>query len=599
MAEVSSGNFICNGGSTGGYSGRTTAFFWSVKSQSIENNTTTISWLFRGYGTTTGFTFCNSCKHKLVINGTTVIPESRYPNLNAGINISKDTEIAKGEFTIQHNADGTASFSASAQSAVYYSRVNAAGSGSWELPKIARMAQITAASNFTDEDYPTLSYTVPVPDLVDKLEVCIAKPDGSGTYVPYREVPIEDGSYTFQLTEQERTNLRNACVNANSMTVRYYIRTTMLGTTYLNNVTKTLTIVNAQPTMTASVVDNGSVSKTLTGNVNSMIKGYNTMYATMTATAYKGATITSRKITNGGTTVSGASGTFGYTEINTFVFTATDSRGNIVSKTITVPMVNYFKLSCVFKLDSFNADGTGKLLYSGNFFNGSFGAVYNELTIQYRYRTNGGDYSEWFDAESSINGNAYTGVANLSGFDYRNSYTFQGRAVDKINTVVSQEEKVKIFPLFDWGADSFSFNMPVEGVSINGISMLDLLHPIGSVYISRSAVSPAEIFGGYWRQIKDKFILAAGDTYASGSTGGAATHTLTTAEMPSHSHTQSVVGTRSGSGSTYVSWNASNVTGSTAGSYSTTFATGGGGAHNNMPPYLTLYVWERVRELTE
>lgn len=62
-------------------------------------------------------------------------------------------------------------------------------------------------------------------------------------------------------------------------------------------------------------------------------------------------------------------------------------------------------------------------------------------------------------------------------------------------------------------------------------------HPIGSLYWSSQSTDPGTLFGGTWTRIKDKFILAAGDTYTNGATGGTATVTLTTNNMPSHSHT--------------------------------------------------------------
>lgn len=62
-------------------------------------------------------------------------------------------------------------------------------------------------------------------------------------------------------------------------------------------------------------------------------------------------------------------------------------------------------------------------------------------------------------------------------------------------------------------------------------------HPVGSLYWTSSTENPATTFGGgTWTQIKDKFILAAGDTYANGNTGGAATVTLTADQIPSHNH---------------------------------------------------------------
>lgn len=73
--------------------------------------------------------------------------------------------------------------------------------------------------------------------------------------------------------------------------------------------------------------------------------------------------------------------------------------------------------------------------------------------------------------------------------------------------------------------------------------IFNLIYPIGSIYLSENSTSPATLFGGTWTQIKDKFLLTAGDTYKAGNTGGSSTHkhttaghTLTTNEMPSHTH---------------------------------------------------------------
>lgn len=123
----------------------------------------------------------------------------------------------------------------------------------------------------------------------------------------------------------------------------------------------------------------------------------------------------------------------------------------------------------------------------------------------------------------------------------------------------------------------------------------DLIYPIGAIYISVSATNPAILFGGKWEQIKDRFLLSAGDTYAAGTTGGEATHKLTVAEMPSHKHqikTNNDDWNNSANGGNY------GTTHDGANSwYNTNWYTensGGNAAHNNMPPYLTVYMWERV-----
>ena len=77
----------------------------------------------------------------------------------------------------------------------------------------------------------------------------------------------------------------------------------------------------------------------------------------------------------------------------------------------------------------------------------------------------------------------------------------------------------------------------------NGAPLLNLVYPVGSIYLSSNNTNPGTLFGGTWTQIKDRFILTAGDYYSNGATGGAATVTLTVSNMPSHSHSFTPSGT--------------------------------------------------------
>lgn len=74
-------------------------------------------------------------------------------------------------------------------------------------------------------------------------------------------------------------------------------------------------------------------------------------------------------------------------------------------------------------------------------------------------------------------------------------------------------------------------------------TILSLVYPVGSVYISSKDTDPATLFGGKWKRIKDKFIMAAGDTYKAGTTGGVASVTLTNDNLPTHSHSFTPSGT--------------------------------------------------------
>jgi hypothetical protein len=118
-------------------------------------------------------------------------------------------------------------------------------------------------------------------------------------------------------------------------------------------------------------------------------------------------------------------------------------------------------------------------------------------------------------------------------------------------------------------------------------------YPIGAIYMSTRITSPASLFGGSWTRIQDKFLLAAGSSYSAGTTGGSATHTLTVNEMPSHNHNLAVR-LNSTSGNMYTSPTAAGDSGIEGTSTWAVENNGGGQPHNNMPPYLAVYVWKRI-----
>ena len=128
-------------------------------------------------------------------------------------------------------------------------------------------------------------------------------------------------------------------------------------------------------------------------------------------------------------------------------------------------------------------------------------------------------------------------------------------------------------------------------------NVLEMAYPVGAIYLSVNNVNPNVLFGfGSWEQIKDTFLLATGDIYSAGSTGGEAEHLLTTEEIPSHTHifnrhqlwrTETVPASGESDG-----YGASNKTLKVYADNTSTI--GGGQAHNNMPPYLAVYMWKRI-----
>lgn len=138
--------------------------------------------------------------------------------------------------------------------------------------------------------------------------------------------------------------------------------------------------------------------------------------------------------------------------------------------------------------------------------------------------------------------------------------------------------------------------------------ILDNVYPVGSIYMSVNSTNPKNLFGGTWEQIQGKFLFGMNSSYPAGSTGGEITHQLTWNEMPGHYHeglyysyqdTENLVTLNGGSVSYHIPWGSSDYAGDYgAGSGAKELITGtagSGAAHNNMPPYLSVYIWKRTK----
>lgn len=170
-------------------------------------------------------------------------------------------------------------------------------------------------------------------------------------------------------------------------------------------------------------------------------------------------------------------------------------------------------------------------------------------------------------------------------------------SVSSVNGIESVAGNVTLTAA-DVGALPDTYTPPVTSVDgKTGDVSVDMLgaYPVGSIYLSASETSPASLFGGTWEQIKDRFLLAAGSTWAAGTEGGEASHTLTNNEIPSHTHNINASYSNPGSAT---SVNGKLLAGHDENSwlweFASTGSTGNGEAHNNMPPYLAVYMWKRV-----
>ena len=436
-------------------------------STSVANNTSSVAWSLVISPVVAGYDWViNSGKvsYSVVINGKT------YSGIIATYDGASTVAIKSGAESIAHGADGTKSisfsFSITDASGYSFGPGNASASGSLALTKIPRQATITAAPNFNDEQDPTITYTNPAGNSAELLELCITLDGTTENALPYRTVSKTGTSYTYTLSAADRAFLRNATPNSNTLKVGFYLRTVIGGVDYFSKVWRTLTIVNADPLLAPVIRDVNAATATLTGG-DALIRHFSTAYFQTGATAQKGARLVSQSVSCGGVTVEGASGNIPGVQSGDFVIIATDSRGNTTTLPVQVPFVDYVGLTCSIGSGKPGTDGKFTLTASGACYVGDIaGAGSNDLYVLYRFKKNGGAFSDWMEMSIQVGDSRYTATANLTGLDYRATYTFQCKAGDLVTTATTDEVPIKSVPVFDWSGDDFNFNVPVKAPSL-------------------------------------------------------------------------------------------------------------------------------------
>ena len=238
------------------------------------------------------------------------------------------------------------------------------------------------------------------------------------------------------------------------------------------------------------------------------------------------------------------------------------------------------------------------------------------------------DGAEWSNetggggAVDSVNGQ--TGTVVLTASDVGalpDTYTAPVTSVNtKTGAVVLDKTDIGLSNVANVAQYSASNPPPYPVTSVNGQtgdvivqgggSALDA-YPVGSIYMSVNNTSPATLFGGgTWIQLKDRFLLGAGDTYTAGDTGGEAEHTLIENELPKIEATANMRAPYysggdfkliTGTSGHFTEVQATTANTSSCGSVSNNtklqtlkMSFGNNQSHNNMPPYLVIYMWQRT-----
>lgn len=498
---------------------------------------------------------------------------------------------------VSHNADGTRTAQLSdtfnINATIDGVKVGSiVASGSITLDRIPRNAAIVTASDFTDETNPTLTYSNPSSFTCD---VSIEFAGGSITRAG--AISGASGSYTMQLTDAERTTLRNASKNSPTLKVTYVLKTTIGGTAYYSRADRKMNVVDAEPELgTVSYEDTNAETVAVTGDKSRIVQNHSTLTVTIpTATAKKGATIASYTIAFGGVTktveaagaVSLGSVDVSYSQALTV--TATDSRGFTAIQSVQVTVDDYSAPTAVIDLHRLN-----------NFEPTTY------ITAHTRYSYLNGKNSVTITAKcKKVSDSSYGTPIALADSVQSTLMCDRDSAYDFVVTIADRLESTDYNLTLGKGIPAFFIDTQKSSVGVNCLpSQSDVLqlgdsawltaqgaYPVGAIYLSVTEVDPSTLFGGTWERIGGRFLLGADSSYSAGSTGGEAAHTLTVDEMPKHNHEIDNLNA-AGNATPYMTVQAQDKKGY-GGNVQTMFA-GGGKAHNNLPPYLAVYMWKRT-----
>lgn len=435
------------------------------QSTSTAGNSSTLSYTLKLKSTTKNFAqYGVGAAVKLDNQTVAVRDRGSAPKITLGT--YSEVTLLSGTRTVAHQSDGSKvmalAYSLDMASASY-TPGPMSGSGTMTLTKIPRGATITSAPNFTDEDDPVVKVSNPAGVSV---QLGIFK-DSTHALADYRT--ISGTSYTFRLTLAEREAMRRVDTTKNTAQVRFYVKSTVGGQTFITYLTRTLTIQTPAPTLNPTVEDVNPTTLALTGESGNLVKYHSQVAVKTGAQAVKGASLVRQSVTCGSHTLTG-DGTLEGVESGTIVVSATDSRGNTTTKTVERKLVGYVRLSCTLGQGTPDASGRYDLEVAGACYYGSFGEADNTLTVEYRYRAQGTEgWGAWTAVDRTTPmGFTYVAHATVEGLDYQTAYEFQARATDALEQVESEVQVVKASPGFDWGKDDFAFHIPVyiQGVKV-------------------------------------------------------------------------------------------------------------------------------------
>ena len=403
--------------------------------QDIANNISNVTVKVFAWRTNTGYTTYGNGTCYCNING---IPYSQSISSSQGIT-SSGIYLFNKTVNITHNADGTKNLSTSAYFEIPGVVSSSSNAASFTLTTIPRTSSVTCNSFY----------------IGDSTTINISRASNTFTHTVKYVYGTLSGTIATKTSQTSigwtppttfYGQIPNGTTGYGSVTCETYSGDTLIGTSTasFNAYAKESDCI---PDVSGAIVDTNASTIALTGDSSKLIKYLSQPKVTITATAKNSATIKSRRMAWGdGQYSTNATETFtsGVTSPSLSVI-ANDSRNysSAVSYDLTSKWVEYVKLafSSITLSRSESTSSTAKIKVSGNYFNGSFGKVSNSFTLKYRYKEEGGTYTNYITVDAPRTNDTFDYSATIEGIDYKKQYTFEF-VVEDAAMVVSSGEKV-------------------------------------------------------------------------------------------------------------------------------------------------------------
>lgn len=580
----------------------TLKFSWEEKSQSIENNTTTILWKMELIAGTYGrFDASSVCDWSVVVNGT-----SYSGKVNVGIANNATKTLASGTTTIAHNADGSKTFSYSFSQ--YFGIQfgddwvgTVSGTGSGTLDTIARASQPSCIT------WP--EHTQNVGYFGDEISIHMNRKSSNFTHTVRYQFGSKSGTIatgvetgtTWVIPNSLMDLIPSSVSGSGTIYVDTYNGSTKVGTKYCGFTAKVRDSV--KPTCSFTLEDIMAIDDIY----GSPVKGLSKIKVTVTANTAYSSPIASCSITANGVKYSGLTATTDFLRTSgasRVTATVTDKRGRSGSASYDMNVQDYtaptISALAVHRCD---ADGTenDRGEYIKVTFSATVSAMGNKNTATYKVYTKKSSEASYIGLGilELLNNYSVTNYSYIIAADSNSSYDVKVEVKDKHNTATRSTSASTAFTLINFNPqgngigigqvcekeNTFQIALDVE---IGGKTIVDMIYPVGSIYLAYNHTNPGTLFPGTtWTRIYGAFPWFTDANGAIGLTGGERTVTLTVDNLPAHNHGGTY--TNAGTARTHA-WLAS---GGSAMGYDTV-NTGGGEAHNNMPPYIQISAWRRT-----